>query len=202
MNAQEFVTLVSQLNKQGQPFSLGTIDPNYKTGKPRVIFDGETTPSSKTYPYVNGYTPVAGERVVLANIGGTHVILGGIQNSNNIGGWIDLTNSLVNGFTDYSSSSWSEVGAQKIGDTVYLSGLVVPPASLSGVTTILTLPAGYAPKNRQRLFGCPYNKSSTMGIAQVNVYPDGQVTVSTSAVAGAGWLSLDPIHYVINSNKV
>lgn len=82
MKADEFVTLISSLNakeKQEKPFSLGTIDPAYSgSGRPKVIFDGSTTASSKTYPYLSSYTPRANDRVILANVGGTHVILGKI----------------------------------------------------------------------------------------------------------------------------
>ena len=82
MKANEFVTLISSLNskeKQEKPFSLGIIDPAYSgSGRPKVIFDGSATVSSKTYPYLSSYTPRANDRVILANVGGTHVILGKI----------------------------------------------------------------------------------------------------------------------------
>lgn len=199
MNADEFVQLISKLGTESKPYSLGTIDPNFDgKGKPRVQFDGESSPSSKVYPYLSPYKPVAGERVVLANIGTTHVILGAIENNNN-GGWYDLRPSLVNGFTDYSSSAWSDLGCQKVGGVVYFTGLVVPPATMSYVTVLATIPPEFAPKHKQRLFGCPYNKSGTYSTAQVNVYPNGQVTLSTTACAGAIWLSLDGINYVVDS---
>ncbi|KJE26979.1 hypothetical protein LG52_12 [Geobacillus kaustophilus] len=81
MKADEFVTLISSLNakeSKDKPFSLGVIDPAYSSGRPKVIFDGSTTVSSKTYPYLSSYTPRANDRVILANVGGTHVILGKI----------------------------------------------------------------------------------------------------------------------------
>ncbi|MFO7295797.1 MAG: hypothetical protein C0P72_007215 [Clostridia bacterium] len=79
MNANEFVALISSLNTKEKPFTLGKIDPAYSgSGRPRVIFDGNTTVSSKTYPYLSSYTPQANDRVILANVGGTHVILGKI----------------------------------------------------------------------------------------------------------------------------
>lgn len=79
MNANEFVALISSLNTKEKPFTLGKIDPTYNgSGRPRVIFDGSTVVSSKTYPYLSSYTPQANDRVILANVGGTHVILGKI----------------------------------------------------------------------------------------------------------------------------
>lgn len=80
MNAEEFVSLIAKLNTQEKPFSLGTIDSNYSSGKPRIQFDGESSPSGKGYPYLSSYSPTGGDRVLIANIAGTHVVLGKIQN--------------------------------------------------------------------------------------------------------------------------
>lgn len=78
LNADEFVYLISQLNKNQKAFSLGTIDSSYSSGRPKIVFDGETVASSKAYPYLASYTPVANHRVLIANIGGSHVVIGRI----------------------------------------------------------------------------------------------------------------------------
>lgn len=39
------------------------IDPNYTTGLPSLVFDGESLPTIKRYPHLSSYTPVAGDRV-------------------------------------------------------------------------------------------------------------------------------------------
>lgn len=57
-------------------FRLGKIDPAYSSGRPKIIFDGETTASEKQYPRLASYTPVAGDRVLLAKVAGSYVILG------------------------------------------------------------------------------------------------------------------------------
>jgi hypothetical protein len=58
--------------------TIGTVDTGYSSGRPRVLFDGETVLGGKTYPYLASYTPVASHRVVLAPAGSTYVILGRI----------------------------------------------------------------------------------------------------------------------------
>jgi hypothetical protein len=78
MRAEEFVKLISSLNTKEKAFSLGKIDPAYTSGRPKVIFDGDTVPSTKTYPYLSSYTPQANDRVLIANVGGSHVIIGKI----------------------------------------------------------------------------------------------------------------------------
>ena len=51
--------------KQASPVKLGTIDPDYTSGRPSIVFDGESVPSVKQYPYLSTYTPQAGDRVML-----------------------------------------------------------------------------------------------------------------------------------------
>lgn len=54
----------------------GTIDPDYVgTGPARVMFDGETVLSQKSYQFLN-VAPRANTRVIMLPIGSTYVILG------------------------------------------------------------------------------------------------------------------------------
>lgn len=76
---------------------LGTVDPAYTTGDPKITFDGESSLSGKTYPYA-GYTPQAGDRVVLLPVGNSWLIIGAI-------GVLDGASLLttLNGKTDKST---------------------------------------------------------------------------------------------------
>jgi hypothetical protein len=67
--------LIPEENKQP---SLGTIDSAYTSGRPKIIFDGETTASLKKYPYLDSYTPAANDRVLLLKVSGSYVIVGKI----------------------------------------------------------------------------------------------------------------------------
>lgn len=61
---------------QDRPVKMGTVDLSWNgTGKPMVLFDGESLMGVRTYPWV-GRTPRPGERVVLLPQGHTYVILG------------------------------------------------------------------------------------------------------------------------------
>lgn len=55
---------------------MATIDPNYSSGRPRVIIDGETEVGGKRYPYLSSYTPKANDRVELLKVSGTWVVQG------------------------------------------------------------------------------------------------------------------------------
>ena len=54
---------------------FATIDSEYTSGRPSVIFDGEDTATLKKYPYISTYTPTAGDRVMLIK----NVIMGAIE---------------------------------------------------------------------------------------------------------------------------
>lgn len=47
-------------------------------GRPVLLFDGEDTPSTRTYPRLSSYTPTAGDRVLVVVHGGSAVVLGKI----------------------------------------------------------------------------------------------------------------------------
>lgn len=75
-NAEDY--LRDQQQRQPDAFKLGKIDPVYVSGRPRVLFDGETVVGSKMYPYMDSYTPTANQRVLLAKVSGSYVIIGGV----------------------------------------------------------------------------------------------------------------------------
>lgn len=77
MDANDFVQMFGN-KKKIQSFKLGKIDSAYTSGRPKIIFDGETTASGKQYPYLGSYAPVANDRVLTVFVGGSYVILGKI----------------------------------------------------------------------------------------------------------------------------
>ncbi|WP_454053856.1 hypothetical protein [Clostridium sp. Marseille-Q7071] len=60
-------------------YKLGKIDKGYTGGRPKIQFDGEDTPSLKSYQYISSYTPKVGDRVLLQKVAGTYIILGKIM---------------------------------------------------------------------------------------------------------------------------
>ena len=59
-------------------FRLGQIDPNYSSGRPNIIFSGETKISLKKYPYLSSYVPKAGDKVLLIRVSNSYVVMGKI----------------------------------------------------------------------------------------------------------------------------
>lgn len=78
LNAKTYLQDTSK--KESSQFLIGTISSTYSSGLPSVTVDGESTSTVKTYPYLSSYTPVASDRVLLALVSNSYVILGKIQN--------------------------------------------------------------------------------------------------------------------------
>ncbi|MFC4768748.1 hypothetical protein [Effusibacillus consociatus] len=80
-DADDLFNILNPDDKQGNTFPafrLGTIPTGYTSGRPTVLFDGETTASSRKYPYLSSYTPAANDKVLLGRVGNGWAILGKI----------------------------------------------------------------------------------------------------------------------------
>lgn len=64
MNPFDFVEWFGNEQKE-KVVQFAKVDPNYTTGRPFLIFDGEATISGKAYPYLSSFTPTANDRVML-----------------------------------------------------------------------------------------------------------------------------------------
>lgn len=71
--AQEFLEMNRQ--KTEKVFRLGRVD-SVTGGLPTIQFDGEETASGKLYAKLDGYSPTTGDRVLLAKVSGTYIVLG------------------------------------------------------------------------------------------------------------------------------
>lgn len=74
MRPDELARLLKQ-DKQGKSFKLAAIPADYASGRPKLIFDGESTATVRTWPYASSYIPAANDRVLVAMVGKSGVIL-------------------------------------------------------------------------------------------------------------------------------
>ena len=58
-----------------KPYRNAIVD-NVTNNRPYIRFYGENTASQKPYKYLQSYTPVAGDKVLVARVANTYVILG------------------------------------------------------------------------------------------------------------------------------
>ncbi len=79
MNAEKFLGIVRGKSKDSTAFRLGTIPSDHVSGRPKVLFDGETVASTRTYPYLSSYIPTANDRVLVAIIGHGFVVQGKVM---------------------------------------------------------------------------------------------------------------------------
>lgn len=64
IKADEFVQMFGNEEKE-KIVKFGKVDPGYTSGRPSLIFDGESVVSIKKYPYISSYTPQPNDRVML-----------------------------------------------------------------------------------------------------------------------------------------
>jgi hypothetical protein len=64
MKPNEFVRAFGN-KEEDKLIRFAKIDPNYTSGRPSLIFDGEMTVSVKKYPYLSSYIPSPNERVIM-----------------------------------------------------------------------------------------------------------------------------------------
>ncbi|CAM5794813.1 hypothetical protein [Brevibacillus borstelensis] len=78
-SAEDFLSILTPEKNVPSPFRMGTIPASYTSGLPTVQFDGETKASTKRYPFLEGYTPRAADRVLLARVGHGWVVVGKVR---------------------------------------------------------------------------------------------------------------------------
>lgn len=101
-------------------------------------------------------------------------------------GWIDMT--LVNSWVFYGVP-WSTPQYRRIGNIVYLKGLVGGGSSTTAIIT--TLPAGFRPNQ-----GSIRVVQGALGPHRVTLSADGTVQPSTGA--SVTWVSLDDITFMVD----
>ncbi|MGM0882586.1 MAG: hypothetical protein ACQEXQ_16285 [Bacillota bacterium] len=78
MDPAAFIKIFQGVGPQPASFMIGTIPASYTTGRPTLTFDGESTATVRTYPYLSSYTPAANDRVLIAIVGHSGVVIGKI----------------------------------------------------------------------------------------------------------------------------
>jgi hypothetical protein len=72
-------------------FKIGVVVELFENSTAKITFDGEESASEKQYAYLASYKPSIGDRVLLANVSGTYIIMGKIlYNEEPSGGGNDL----------------------------------------------------------------------------------------------------------------
>lgn len=82
ITTSELVGLTEDQRKQSA-FKLGTVVELFESKAAKIQLDGEDAPSDKEYSYLASYTPQLNDRVLLANVGGTHIVLDAIYYKEN-----------------------------------------------------------------------------------------------------------------------
>lgn len=78
--SSEELVFTQEVESQDDPFRIGIVTALFSSpaGTAKIRFEGEESASEKQYPYLANYKPAVNDRVVLARIAGTYIILGKI----------------------------------------------------------------------------------------------------------------------------
>jgi len=186
MNPEQFLEIISPNKEDPSPFRLGNISSAYTSGRPKVLFDGETIDSTRTYPCLSSYIPSANDRVVLAYIGHVFTVIGKIDSGSSP--WIAPT----------LSSSWVNFGGSESTAGYYRSssGLVIVRGSLKNGTNgvIFTLPAWYRPALNVNLSVGISTDASNFTQAFIQIRPNGDVVKISGT--GSALLTLDNVSFL------
>ena len=170
-------------------FRLGTVT-NLSSGRAYIQFYGEQTASSKLYPYLEGYKPTVGDKVLILQQGSTYIIAGKISKDNVVDNYYMLK-SLAD--QTYLTKAVADTLYEPLGgggggssdkiqnDTYYLgfsgsTSTVVIGNRKSGTTTALDLGSTSYPFNAgyfKTLGGASSsNAVGTLNVKDVNLYGD------------------------------
>ena len=100
--------------------------------------------------------------------------------------WTEVT-VFENGWVNYHNTYWNTAAYRKVGDIVYLKGLVKDGTVDS---TIFTMPEGYRPPKSHLFNGTSSNGTYT----RIDVDTDGHVEMRSGA---NGWCSLDGLSFSV-----
>lgn len=78
-NSEEFVEEYTNEETEEQSFKLGVVVSLFPINTAKITFDGEDEVSEKQYSYLSHYKPTVGDRVLLASVSGTYIILGKVN---------------------------------------------------------------------------------------------------------------------------
>lgn len=154
-------------------FRIGTVADLFEDGTAQIQFDGEETPSQKQYAFLSVYKPAASDRVVLAALGGTYIILGKIT---------IIPQSAAGEFTDINVTGDATLANLNVSGNTTLGYLDASVADFNGMVSIAGLAAMLA--NMQvagtsTLTGAVSCKSSLDVVGSANV--DGALSVGKTA---------------------
>lgn len=118
-------------------FKLGTVTELFANGTAMVRFDGEDAASAKQYAYLSNYKPTVNDRVMMAAVGGTYVVLGKLSYNTSPG-----SSGTEGSFTTLTTSGQATLNAAKINTSIEIDGDLNHDGSKIGFF-------GATPANRQ-----------------------------------------------------
>ncbi|MDF2985739.1 MAG: hypothetical protein K0R50_1249 [Eubacterium sp.] len=135
-SAREFLGYASA-GEEASSFKLGMVTELFSNGTAKIKFDGEDTASGKQYAYLAGYKPVINDRVLLAVVSGTYIILDKINYNVSPG---ETTGPTAGEFTTlHATGNTTLDGSLKVvGSLVFYNATPVGKQSVTAPSSMVT----------------------------------------------------------------
>lgn len=181
------MAIKEQQNAPHDTFSFGVVLASTSTGC-TVLFDQEVTPGTKAYRWLTSRQPQPGERVMLAWVSKTYIILGTAPGRALNTSW--ASPPLGTHMTAFASPYWGPQYLSLSTGEIQVEGLVAFTGAISPGTVLFNLPVGFRP-NVQQVFRTPCGTSGgTVDTStRLDVSTAGDVWAQPAFVA-SDWVSV------------
>lgn len=176
-------------------FAFGVIDAVYSNGC-TVIFDGETASSPKQYTSIKTFSPAAEQRVMLAKVQGSWVILGPIGSAGGSGGsaaisaWpvgsIYMSVSPANPATALGGGTWQAWGQGRVPISVDTSQAEFNTVEETGGEKTHTLSVSEMPSHTHGQYSHMHGNTFSISYAGTHNHPFGYINYRISALSSGG----------------
>ena len=188
ITAEEFVFEIDNKEEQ-KNFKLGVVAELFDNKTAKVQFDGEDIPSEKQYAYLESYKPTKDDRVLLASLGGTYVVLGKVNYNVSPPEEVEVDRYIF----DLKTVSMLK-GMQVSGAATFNNGMTVTGnVGVNGTVTAIGLSSSGNITASGSLSGASINTSGSLGA--------GDTTLSSLDVSGATTLNGLNVNGSLYANK-
>lgn len=194
---REILETISQFQESGKKLEssdrnirLATIDPYFTVGKPRVLFDGESRLTERTFSWDAAYSPRGGDRVFMMPVGQSYIIMGQVTPTtfNNV--WIDA--EPMGQWIHFPDAAWQKLRyTMTAGGVVSIQGMVRwngPAASeytTEAEALVMVLPERFRPRERMHMIS-----QFSGGYFRTRVDTDGSVRAFVWKASAVNWINV------------
>lgn len=187
---RQFQESGKKLESSDRNIRLATIDPYFTIGKPRVLFDGESRLTDKSFTWDAAYTPRGGDRVFMMPVGQSYIIMGQVTPTtfNNV--WIDV--EPMGQWVHFPDAAWQNLrytmtagGVVSIQGMIRWTGTAASEYTSESESLVMVLPERFRPRERMHMIS-----QFSGGYFRTRVDTDGSVRAFVWKASAVNWINV------------